>query len=237
MTPDYELILKIIKEFIPSITTLLAAFFGAWFAYLFMTKQKLNEVRSTNIAAANRALFVLLQQLNCLKLIQKDFLDPMRNRPEAFLAMLPILPDDHSEIRHDINSLDFLLSTKYKQLLLDIWLEQQRFREAIRILNYRSNLHFSEVQPRLIAAGIQESKDYEITKFEQALGSHLFKTLKRTTEQVFYNVDRTVDSMDSLRARLDAGLKDLFPEAEFLKFEVIKEEANQQIQRTAYSRR
>jgi hypothetical protein len=226
MTIDYELILKIIKELIPFLTTLFAAFFGAWFAYLFMTKQKLNEIRSTNIAAANRAIFVLLQQLNCLKLIQKDFLDPVRARPESFLAMLPILPDDHSEIRYDIYSLDFLLSTKYKHLLLDIWIEQQRFREAIRVLNYRSNLHFSEVQPRLTAAGIQESKDYEIAKFEQVLGSQLYKTLKRTTEQVFYNVDRTLDSMDSLRVRLDAGLKDLFPEADFLKFEVKKAAAD-----------
>jgi len=233
MTSDYELILKIIKELIPSLTTLLAAFFGAWFAYLFMTKQKLKEIRETNITAANRAIFVLLQQLNCLKLIQKDSLDPVRDSPEAFLSMLPILPDDHSEMRFDFQSLNFLLSTKYKQLLLDIWLEQQRFREAIRILNYRSNLHFSEVQPRLIAAGIQERKDYPVEMFVQALGTHLFMTLKRTTEQVFYNVDRTINSMDKLRVRLNAGLKDLFPEGEFLKFEIIKEDTNQPIHPTA----
>ncbi len=222
MTSDYDLILK----FIPPIATLLAAFFGAWFAYRLERKQKLSELRKANIAASNRAFFILFQQLNTLALIQKDYLDPLRGQPEAFIAMQPILPDDHSEMSYDFSSLDFLLSTKHKQLLLDLWLEQQRFREAIRVLNYRSSLHFSEVQPRLIAAGIQEKAEYLNTVFEKALGPLLYKTLQRTTEQVFYHVDRTVNSLDNLKGRLGDGLKDLFPEASFLKLEIIKEEAN-----------
>jgi hypothetical protein len=105
-------------------------------------------------------------------------------------------------------------------------LEERRFRETIKLINYRSNLHYSQVQPRLIAAGVQEGTPYPNTLFEKALGPLLFTTLKQVTEQVYYTVDRSVTSMDDLKSRLLSGWKELFPEGDFLKFELMGKEAN-----------
>ena len=148
-----EIIMQVLRIAIPAVATLLAAFFGAYFAYRLQDKAKMRAERKSNISAANQALFMVFQQVNSLKLYQVDMIDPVRNHPAKFIAMQAVLHEKHEDIQFDFSSLGFLLNTKHKQIVLDLFIEQQRFREAIKAINYRSALHIQQAQPAPGACG------------------------------------------------------------------------------------
>ena len=209
-----------------AIATLLAAFFGAWFAYRLHDKAKMREERASNISAANRALFTVFQQINTLKLFQIDMIDPVRDHPMKFVAMQPVLPEQQDNIQFDFPSLGFLLNTKHKQIVLDLFIEQQRYREAIKAINYHSELHIKQAQPLLERAGIKEVVDYPsealAKTLAEVLGPRLYKSLQRATDQIVYYVDRTIASLDVVKAKMIDIFKDLYPEGDFLNFELLE---------------
>src|SRR3990172_9300056 len=96
-----SLLVSIAKGAVSPVTTLLAAFFGAWFAYRFQNRVKERDIRSANISAANRAMFDVFQLLNSIRLFQKDMIDPCRGRQDICFCMLPVLPEDYSDFRFD----------------------------------------------------------------------------------------------------------------------------------------
>ncbi|MDO8721674.1 MAG: hypothetical protein Q7J31_05540, partial [Syntrophales bacterium] len=114
-------IANIARDVAPSITTLLAAFLGAWFAYKLADNSKKREMRNININAANKALFNTFQLLNHTRLYQKDMIDPFRGNPGIFIMMRPTLPEKQDDSAYDFNSLTFLLGTKHKQILFDLY--------------------------------------------------------------------------------------------------------------------
>jgi hypothetical protein len=222
-----------INDVITAASTLLAAFMGAWFAYRLQDNAKEREHRKANINAANKALFTVFQQINSLRIFQMDFIDPHRGQPGIFISMSPVMQEDHKDIRYDLDSLNFLLSTKHKQLVLDLFIEQQRFEAAIKSINYRSELHIQQVQPALSRAGIKEGVDYPGEAFVKALGPLLHKTMQRQTEQVIYHVDRTVRSLEEAKSKIRMAFLELFPEGDFLDFELLENKANQPLEPTS----
>jgi hypothetical protein len=215
------------------IATLLAAFFGAWFAYRLQDRAKVRQEKSSNIIVANRALFTIFQQINTLQVFKMDIIDPVRNHPLIFIAMRPVLNEEYENIKLDFQSLIFLLNTKQKQVLLDLFVEQQRFNGAINCIKYRSKLHL-EAQPALESAGINESVDYRpetLTKaLEKALGPRLYKSLQSATDQVIYQVDRTVGSLEEIKEKIIEVVKELYPEGNFLNFKPLEGPANKRLQ-------
>jgi hypothetical protein len=72
---------------ISSLATLVAAFCGAWFAFLLQSKSKKEENINRQISASNRAIFTLYQRINKLRLYQREVIDPYRQHPAIFLAI------------------------------------------------------------------------------------------------------------------------------------------------------
>lgn len=221
VTPTIKL-----SDAVTAASTLLAAFLGAWLAYRLQDNARKSTERNTNISAANKALFTAFQQVNSLRLFQMDFIDPHRGNPGIFISMSPVIQEDHKDIRYDFDSLNFLLSTKHKQIVLDLFIEQQRFEAAIKAINFRSELHIQQVQPAIALAGIKEGVDYPAEAFAKALGPLLFKTLQRQTEQVVYHVDRTVKSLEEVKCKMRVIFLELFPDNNFLDFELLESPAN-----------
>jgi hypothetical protein len=210
------------KEVISWVMILLASFSGAWFAYRFQAKEKERDVIKKNISAANRAMFCVFQMLNSLRIFQKDFIDPCRERPDTFLMMLPVLPEDPKDFSFNFEELGFLLDTKYKKIMLDLFIEQQRYREAIKVINVRSIYHKNIVQPTLDKAGLKEGIGYPINDVKIILGQIVFADIVNLTDQVIFHVDRTLLSLEEVKNTLLSAFKDLFPTASILNIEVVK---------------
>ena len=213
---------KVVKEITPSFTTLVAAFFGAWFAYLLQLRAKEEKYRKEILASANQVLFSLFQRVNSLKLFQMDNIDPLRGNPGIHIAMQPILSMKEEVIKFDIEKIDFLLGTNHKQIVFDLYIEDRRYETALNIIDHRSNLHLYEVQPKLHEAGVTEGVDYPESVYMDALGEMLYKHLEKSTKQVVYNVDRTVTSTIETKDKLLAALKEVYPGEEFINFELLE---------------
>jgi hypothetical protein len=217
----------IAKEILPALATLIAAFFGAWFAFSLQSRSKKKEERNKKISYGNKALFTLCQRVNNLWLIQKNIINPFREHPGIHIAMRPALDFENDDTFLDIDGLKFLLDTDYQQLLLDLHIEDQRYKTAIRLLTSRSHLHLNLVQPRLETAGITEKQYYSIEHWKEAIGQRLYLSLQRATEDLISNVDNTVQSNIEIKDRLIEAFKSLFPGEKFFNFDLNGEPPNQ----------
>jgi hypothetical protein len=214
------------QQLLPPVATLLAAFFGAWFAYRLQSKAKEKERKAANMTAANRAIFTVFQMVNSLHQYRRDIINPYRDRPGMAVAMPATLPQTHERTEFDFDSLSFLLGTTHKKIVFDLFIEEQRFGEAIKAINYRSDLVVQQMQPALVRAGIQEGAEYSQKALAQALDPLLYKSLERTTEQVVFHVDRTRESLQATKTKMLKAFRELFPDGDFLDFETIDKPRN-----------
>lgn len=210
-------------DIVNPMATLIAAFAGAWFAFIYQNRQKESEECRQNIAAGNRALVTLFQQTNSLKRYQLDMIEPHRSNPGRHIQIQPTLPYQEDSLTFDIKSLDFLLTPKSVQVVLDLILEEARYKEAIKAINARSEHHFSVVQPKLASAGIIEGRDYSDQDLRNALGELDYLHLKRLTDAIVLHVDRTVGSLVEGKNRLREALVEKYPKGQFVNFELLDE--------------
>ena len=212
-----------IGDIVNPLATLVAVFAGSWAAFKFQQFQQNKENTENKIAAGNRALMTLLQQANTLKLFQSDFIEPYRNSPGRHIQIQPSLPFQEDSLVFNVRSLEFLFTPEYQQVLMDLILEENRYREAIKSINTRSRHHFEVVQPKLALAGVKEGGEYTGEQFKAALGDHDYVHLKRLTDAIVIHVDRTVDSLVTMKGRLRAALLKQFPKGRFVDFELMKD--------------
>ncbi len=215
---------SMLKDFAPSLATLLAAFFGVWFAYRLQLISKEKSEHSEKVAAANSALFTIFQRVNTLKLIQRDFVDPFRDNPDIHIGMQPILNLESFKSEIDFDKLKFLLNTDHSKILFDLHIENQRYKTTVEIIEFRSNLHLNQVQPLLHRAGIKEKQYYTLDDFRRAIGPLLYTHLEKATKDLVYNLDKTINSYTELKDRFRTALNSMFPDDKFLDFFLLEDE-------------
>jgi|SRR3990170_7654293 len=206
---------------ITALATLAAAYFGALFAFKFQERKEERKILTNNIAAGNRAMFLLFRQFNELSVIQKQIIEPARTHPAKFVVMRPALPLNYESLRFEVNNLSFLLETKHRQVLMDLLIEEGRFHAAVQALNKRSKVHLHDVQPVLEKAGIVEGGDYSLSQLRDAMGNRLFTQLNRATDQMINHIDDSIKSLLQMGDKLYEVLKELYPGETFIRFKPI----------------
>lgn len=219
MNVDKETAELLLKDFLPAAATLISAFLGSWFAFRFASHEKKKEQSEKDIAAGDRALFVLLRQFNELLVFQKKIIDPTRNNPARLIAMEPIARRDTYDLKIDTEGLYFLLETSHKGILMELIIEEQRFKEALSCINNRSDLHIHEIQPLMEQAGLIHGATCTNEELERAVGNRRYMLLHLGTEAVINHVDQSLVSIKSLADKLHAVMKKLFPKHKFITFE------------------
>ena len=137
------------------VATLVGAFLGAMLAFLFQVLVHRRQERKLALMSAHRMLFCLLQQMNTIMLVQKDFIAPHLNDPVRFISIPAMHDFDFEKNAFDFSTFGFMLETVESRLVMyDLYLAQDSYVEALRALNERSRLHREEVQPRLASSGI-----------------------------------------------------------------------------------
>jgi hypothetical protein len=67
---------------VSGLTTLVAAFAGAWFAYILSNRDRVRDQENAQVAAGNRAIFMLMRQFNTLHNLKTLIIDPKRSDPD-----------------------------------------------------------------------------------------------------------------------------------------------------------
>lgn len=203
-------------------TTLVAAFFGAWCAFLFNNRREKREDEKAMVQAGNSALFSVACQYNTLAGIKKQFIDPCRENEYRFLSMLPILSINYNLPRIKFESLEFLLATKHHSLLLETAIVQEWFQTAIRAIDERSRLHLEEVQIKLQEAEFKQGNEVTMENLENMLGERLLSHIIRATNAAISAVDKAIESNLKIGGDLNSAFIDLFPKHKIVGLEVIE---------------
>lgn len=203
---------------IAALSTLLASFLGAYFAFRLESNQKTKEAVEKNLAAGNRAMMALARMYSVLAQVQRDLIDPHRGSAVAFIAMKPYVSRNVDSERFDFSALEFLSSPTEQQLVLDLWQEERRFHHAMAELEQRSNFHLQDVQPALEAAGFKQGHPATIAQVEAALGDRRSAYLRQATESVVSSVDSSVVSLRAVADQLKEQLGRRFPKQVVLDF-------------------
>ena len=69
------------------LATLVAAFAGAWCAFLFESRRKSNEEKERQRAVANRSIYVISEMWNVLYQYYQEIAKPYKDKPDACLNM------------------------------------------------------------------------------------------------------------------------------------------------------
>ncbi len=198
-------------SYVPALATLLAAYFGAKYAFDFQRNKEIENTKRKNIVNGNVVIFNILRMINNLLNFQKQIIDPVRRKPSAFLEMSPTTQLPKEDISIDLNSIYYILETEDRNLLGEISVELSKYQKALDAINERSIIHIHEVQPTLEKAAIVQGGDYHPEQIEAALGNRLYVTMHEATKQVIEHVDNTLLSLQRVGSKLTQSLKKQFP--------------------------
>jgi hypothetical protein len=197
-----------------NIGTLVSTFFGAYFAFLFERRKRYSEQAEKNIDALNRALFTLTVMWDTLRQYQRDYLNPMRERPDRWLNLTSHpLAAQHEGIQFEPGQLYFLL-TKKGTCFANVMLQERRFKLAVGMIQHRTQVMLNEAFPRL--RNVPKNSLMSEAEAERLLGIGITQQLKQFTDQIYEFVDEDLPSIEATFNELRAAAKDLYPKGKFI---------------------
>jgi len=213
------------------LTTLVAAFGGAWFAFLLQNRKEKKKETNKNIEALNKVQITLTQQLNALTILNKDLIQPHKDHPIKWLAMPAVSHRNYSKLQIDAGSLSFLVEKGSSSLISEVLNVEEKFKEVMNIVNLRSNFHVQKLQPKLAEIGIEEGKTYQLQpeKVEHLLGIQIVGTLKKFTDSLIQITEDAITSHEKIINDIKTIGKKIFPKSKIVSFSYInkKEKYNQ----------
>lgn len=211
-----------LTSYIPALATLLAAFYGAKYAFQFQIDKEVEAKRKLDLVNANNAIFSLMRMANKLFVYQRDVINVVRESPVRFLELRPTHDMEKEHIKLNIEELYFILNftlgTEDGSLLGEVIIEEERYRNVIDTINKRSQLHLLEVQPLLESGNFEPGNLYSLTDIEEMLKPRIFGTLVQATENVITLVDETIISIQQTANKLTAVIKKQYPDETVISF-------------------
>ena len=194
------------------LATLLAYVFQHWFA----AKQERKQAR----LAAHRTMFALLQQINTVVLIQRDYVEAHLDNPVRYIAIPATPPFDTGKNILRLEDLAFMLdSTQGRAVLYDLYLAQENYIEAINQWNLRSSIHVQQLQPAMAALNIPPGTAVNVTDLENALGPLLAGTMKNHTTNCLISLRRAFEKLSAMNEHTRAYFVQTFMSDDFTKFD------------------
>lgn len=214
------------SEIITALTTLVAAFGGAWFAFLLQNRKEKKREANTNVEALNKVQITLTQQLNALTIFDKDFIRPFKNHPVNWIAVPAAPHRDYSTLQIDGGSLAFLVGKDSSTLISKILVAEEKFKEVMNVINLRSSIHVQQLQPKLAEMGFIEGQPFNLSleKVESILGAPLVSGLKRITNDLIAMTEDAIQSHEEIMKEIKATGVKIFPDKRILSFEYMNKD-------------
>jgi len=211
------------EKVLSALVTLGAAFLGATVAFLLENKSRKRKERAKQLEAANSLLYMLYERLNCLKIFQKDHIDPQRENPGRMIEIRPIPNFRSPKTNFSASTVAFIFNTKYKDLMFKLHVIEEVFSESISLINIRNDLHINVYQRALEASGHNMGEPITDHDIRAAIGPMNFELLDQTTNNMIYMVDRYVAEGNEFRVELIKVFSEIFTKEEIFAFELRKE--------------
>jgi hypothetical protein len=200
--------------------TLVGALIGAMLAYLLQRHFQTALEKKHSHIAAHRLMFALLQQINTIVLIQRDYVYQELQNPARFLS-IPSTPSyDVTKNVLQLPELAFLIDTKDgRTILYDFYLAQENYIEALNQWNLRSTLHLERVQPALAASGLLQGSEVTEQTLRRALGVHVYGSILNATDNCITSLQRAFLKLADIKVKTRCYLVDRFKSDDFTDFD------------------
>lgn len=221
-SPDFT---NSIKPFTPDalangFSTLIGALLGAMLAYVLQRRFQRSLENKSDLTAAHRLMFSLLQQINTIVLIQRDYVHSKLNDPGRFLS-IPATPQfDTKKNTLELPELSFLLSDREgRAILYEFYIAQENYIEALNQWNLRSALHYERVQPVLSANGFQGSAVVTEAQLQAIMGHQLFGSIVNSTNGCIELLRRAFQKLVAVKVKARAHVVTRFKTNDFTDFD------------------
>ena len=214
-----------IKPFTPDtlangFATLIGALIGAMLAYALQRKFQKTIEHKNDLTSAHSLMFALLQQINMIVLIQRDYVYKEIAHAGRFLSIPATPPFDTTKNALQLPELAFLLNNKEgRAILYDFYLAQDNYIEALNQWNIRSALHVEKVQPALSASGIANGSAITQEALQSALGIHILGSIVNSTDNCIEMLQRAFQKLAVVKAKSRAYLVVRFKTDDFTDFD------------------
>ena len=201
------------------VTTLVAAFAGAWAAFLFESRKRKREEQGRHKSAANQALVTLVNMWNIMFEYYEKVVLPTKGRDDAWLNMAATPPAHYGLCEFDAKELVFLIDVGEPQLFMELTLEEQRFWGTMHLIQERNAVLLNSVHPAMSSAHLRVNTAMDERSLISIIGIDAAQRLKHFTpaisEQVRANCGSHIRTFQNLRETM----KRLYPEMKFLSSE------------------
>jgi len=202
---------------INSLSTLFAAFLGALAAFLLQDWRNKRREDARKRSAVNRAIFDLSMLWNDLEQYRKEIIEPVRTSSAPWLNMQANVSTQFHNLSFNFDELFFLVDAEKADLLQKLFLEESRYRITLDIIEERSKIVLSWLQPKMESLGYTKDGKIDIKELESKLGPDLTYKLKSLTDAIIQFIDENLTSMYALNSEFTAEMEALFEGKKVLK--------------------
>jgi hypothetical protein len=216
---------SMLKPFTPDalangFATLVGALIGAMLAYLLQRKFQQSQEHKAALMAAHRLMFSLLQQINTIVLIQRDYVFKELKNPGRFISIPATPPYDMRKNVLELPELTFLLpEAESRKLLYDFYIAQENYIEALNQWNLRSSFHLEKLQPALAASGIPNGAAVTDEAMRRALGDQVYFHAINATDSSIESLQRAFQKLAPLKHSIRIYLVRRFKTNDFTNFD------------------
>ena len=203
-----------------ALLTLLGTFIGASLAFFSQIALQKKQERKSDLLAAHRILFCLLQQSNIIVLYQKDWVATRATSRAQFIEIPAASEFDLERNLFDFDSFGFLLKTSEgRQIMYDLYLAQETYIETLRMINERSRMHRELLQPKMVEAGLGTGKEATLAEMQNLLGPLVHGTMVNATNQMLSLLQGTFRKLVAAKVAFRAYAVKYFKTTDFTNFD------------------
>jgi hypothetical protein len=170
----------------------------------------------TRAAAVNLATHTLQQMYSTLIRFKQDVIDPDRRNPGNWCAMRPSDMSSGPQLDFDYAALQFLFDSENPNVVAELAREARNFAYLRNIVAQRSQIHISELQPKVEKTGVPPP--HAAAFVESAGGPRVAYTLKELTNGMIVYVDTGVSNIERLQKALRKAAKPMVGDWRLIRF-------------------
>ena len=184
-----EIVVKTIEILAASLATLVAAYFGAKYAFKLQDEKAKRDSDVRDVKATNGVIFELVRTYNKFIAIKKQFIDEHRDKAERHLLIMPVAGMSWQPPKFDYDSISFLFTSSNPNLLGTLSLVEQEIASTLDVIKQRSAMHVEVLQPAVERLSQRVGDQFSLAQIEAELGQRMAATLQMSTTFMIEGVD------------------------------------------------
>lgn len=221
--------------------TLLGALIGGWIAsrvaYRLQLRAANKKEREQQLVEAHQLMFCIIQQLNTILLVWRDHFSEHVDSLGRFMNAPATTPFDLNLYVADAAKMTILLDCRQgRAVLYDLTIAQAAYREALQILNERSQAHRENLQPALEKSRLN-GKDVTNTVMMEKLGDRLVLTMIGLTDGCYMMMHKSFTKLVAVKDQAHSYIVERFKTDDFTRVEFPETNGIEKEPKQHYSKR